>query len=192
MLIYDHILINAWASACAKSRAKQCCKALESRHTAHRANKLGDANLTPRLGNTHGRETTPTHGLIPVCDSKATQDAERECRPGPPREPGPVLRENKPLLAQRTLRDCDQTDEQIEEAYTAENACASGAIVTANGSNIGSLLANILSAAEFIESLDVSAWVPGEIPGVGGTQLTNVTFRGCEGRGLTLMQNVSS
>lgn len=62
-----------------------------------------------------------------------------------------------------------------------------GASCTPKSSKVESLIADILSAAKFTDSLSISAWVPSETPGAGGSQLSNVTFRGCKQSGLRLM-----
>ena len=125
--------------------------------------------------------------LLPVSESRDPQDKGRKCQDGLIQESDPVLDMRNRPLDKGLLPGCGQLNSKIDGAQTAEEEGVVGAVGTAHGSKVDSLLTNILLATDFTESLSVSAWVPCEFPGVRGTQFSNVTFRGCERSGVTLM-----
>ena len=140
-----------------------------------------------QLRNNPGPETTTTCALIPVPEPRTVQHEDRNCRSEPLRDSRPILDERNTPPAQNTLQNCGQSTDQTSKAHILEETNSIGAVGAAHGSNISSLLTNIFSAAKITDDLSVSAWVPGKPPEADGTQLSNVTFRGCEQSGLTLM-----
>ena len=82
---------------------------------------------------------------------------------------------------------CSQCHASIDTKQATSELQLAKTASAADVSRHDSQLANILSTAKFTESLSVSAWIPSDTPGAGGTQLSNVTFRGCKGSGLKVM-----
>jgi uncharacterized protein YjbI with pentapeptide repeats len=151
-------------------------------------NGLGSSS-TRQPTKAQGGETASTRDLLPVNEPSAVQDEAKRCRTEPPRNPEAILAEESQPQDQRNLQSCghSQSHNQVDKTHLVREVTVVGTVRTANGSKVTSLLANILSAAKFTDSLSISAWVPCETPGAGGAQLSNVTFRGCEGSDLRLM-----
>ena len=119
--------------------------------------------------------------------SKTAQQEERERQCEPHRELGAVKEKGTQTSVQHAPPSCSQCHASIDTKQATNELQLAKTASTADVSRHDSQFANILSAAKFTESLSVSAWIPSDTPGAGGTQLSNVTFRGCKGSGLKVM-----
>jgi uncharacterized protein YjbI with pentapeptide repeats len=129
----------------------------------------------------------PPVRLEVVETSTAVQDKKKELQCELRADQGAIKEEETRPRVQHAPRSCNQCRNTIDETQTTNEPHFDSTASTADSSRHGSQLANILLAAKFTESLSVSAWMPCDSGGTGGSQLSNVTFQKCEGSDLSVV-----